>query len=227
MIVVLSPEYLKSMECVFLTYLASSLEPGMRGSKLVPLVVSECTIPDILLPLSMIYFTRSGVDEWNWSRLGNSLKASQVALKRAMINDSSSPPSKLLVSNLPAITYERSLVPNDQHASDEESMPSTSNELLNPKVLSPQKEYQNLGNSFINKHSKQHSTEIHTTKDKKIRFDTRTANLSISPNNFSSYVDSAQDLRFSSDPVCKHNQKHFTPKKALSLMNFFKGNKKS
>lgn len=74
MIAVLSPEYLQSEECRFLMNLASSLEPGVMGRKLVPVVVKQCTIPTILLPISMINFTNSGVLKWAWDRLVNSIK---------------------------------------------------------------------------------------------------------------------------------------------------------
>ena len=104
MLAILSPGYLQSDECRFLTNLASSLEPGVRGRKLVPVVVAECAVPNILLPLSMIKFTRSGALQWAWTRLAKSLQStaatSPQGAARTLQNG-----HKSRFSSLPALCY--------------------------------------------------------------------------------------------------------------------------
>lgn len=75
MIIVLSPDYINSKECVFQTRFAHALSPGAQQKKLIPVIYRPCKIPSILNHICYVDYTRINVEEWFWGRLANSLKA--------------------------------------------------------------------------------------------------------------------------------------------------------
>ncbi|XP_060586519.1 myeloid differentiation primary response protein MyD88-like [Ruditapes philippinarum] len=75
MIIVISPSYLQSSACDFQTKFAHGLSPGSRNKKLIPVLIQDCTIPEILRHITCCNYTRKELLEWFWTRLVSSLKA--------------------------------------------------------------------------------------------------------------------------------------------------------
>ncbi|KAK6172948.1 hypothetical protein SNE40_016500 [Patella caerulea] len=75
MLIIMSPRYLESEVCDFQTKFAVSLSPGARSMRLVPCLIEDCQVPDILRPLTKLDYTR-GDSHWTWNRLVHALKVS-------------------------------------------------------------------------------------------------------------------------------------------------------
>ncbi|KAL4228583.1 Myeloid differentiation primary response protein MyD88 [Mactra antiquata] len=75
MIIVLSPQYLLSSACEFQTKFAHGLAPGSRDKKLIPVLIEECSIPEILRHITCCNYTKKTLIDWFWNRLVKSLKA--------------------------------------------------------------------------------------------------------------------------------------------------------
>ncbi|KAH3704561.1 hypothetical protein DPMN_079618 [Dreissena polymorpha] len=75
MVIVLSPQYLKSPACDFQTKFAQGLAPGSRGKRLIPVLIENCVIPELLRHITCCNYTKKEVLEWFWKRLVNSVKA--------------------------------------------------------------------------------------------------------------------------------------------------------
>nr|UCK81535.1 myeloid differentiation primary response protein MyD88 [Arenicola marina] len=75
MIVILSPDYLRSPECDFMTKFGHCLSPGARGKKMIPVLArAPCSPPAILRAVTLVDFTKTDLVEWFWDRLAASLK---------------------------------------------------------------------------------------------------------------------------------------------------------
>lgn len=73
-LIVLSPEFLKSVECEFQTRYATSLAVEQQQRKLIPIIYKSCDIPHLLRYLSKIDFTKLYIHDWVWHRLIHSIK---------------------------------------------------------------------------------------------------------------------------------------------------------
>ncbi|XP_041372058.1 myeloid differentiation primary response protein MyD88-like [Gigantopelta aegis] len=75
LIIILSPQYLKSPACDFQTKFAQSLSPGSRSKRLVPVLIEPCQIPQILHHVTLCDFTKDDLKEWFWHRLASAVRA--------------------------------------------------------------------------------------------------------------------------------------------------------
>nr|AIZ97751.1 MYD88 [Cyclina sinensis] len=102
MIIILSPSYLQSPACDFQTKFAHGLSPGSRNKKLIPVLIEDCVIPEIIRHVTCCNYTKKDLREWFWSRLISSLKvpldpseckySNQKDLNRLSLDTSSSVP---------------------------------------------------------------------------------------------------------------------------------------
>lgn len=76
MLIILSPEFLKSEECKFQTRYATGLAVSQRQRKLIPLMYKPCPIPTLLKYVSKVDFTKADVHNWVWKKLLISIKGS-------------------------------------------------------------------------------------------------------------------------------------------------------
>ncbi|OWF49944.1 myeloid differentiation primary response protein MyD88-like [Mizuhopecten yessoensis] len=74
MIIVLSEEYHKSVECDFMTKFAHALSPATKQKKLVPVIVSKMDVPNLLRHVTLCDFTKEDMVDWNWKRLLKAVK---------------------------------------------------------------------------------------------------------------------------------------------------------
>ncbi|XP_059175662.1 myeloid differentiation primary response protein MyD88-like isoform X2 [Physella acuta] len=73
MIVVLSPNFLKSEACEFQSTFAHALSPGARNKRIVPIKIEECEMPNILRIMACCDFTKKDLWVWSWDRLARSI----------------------------------------------------------------------------------------------------------------------------------------------------------
>ncbi|KAI0212601.1 hypothetical protein LSAT2_002489 [Lamellibrachia satsuma] len=77
-IVVMSPAFKRSHMCTFATNFAFSLCPSTLRGILVPILYEPCQIPDILLYIAPLDFTKVEYIQWFWERLQHSLRPRRV-----------------------------------------------------------------------------------------------------------------------------------------------------
>lgn len=75
MLIILSPRFLNSESCDFQTKFAQSLSPGARKTKLIPILIERCKIPEILHFVTLVDYTKKDLMQWFWSRIASSLQA--------------------------------------------------------------------------------------------------------------------------------------------------------
>lgn len=68
-IVILTPEFLKSEECQYQALFAASVALSVRHRKIIPLILKSCDLPTFLRMLTKIDFSRNGSNDWMWKRL--------------------------------------------------------------------------------------------------------------------------------------------------------------
>ncbi|XP_074601258.1 myeloid differentiation primary response protein MyD88 [Brevipalpus obovatus] len=68
-IVMLTPEFLKSEECQYQALFAAGLAFSVIQRRIIPLVLKSCDLPGFLRMLTKIDFSRNGSNDWNWRRL--------------------------------------------------------------------------------------------------------------------------------------------------------------
>ncbi|XP_055959062.1 myeloid differentiation primary response protein MyD88-like [Patella vulgata] len=76
MLIIMSPRYLQSEICEFQTNFAASLSLRARSMRLVPCLIEDCQIPNVLIPIGMCDYTRTNILDWTWDRLVFSLMGS-------------------------------------------------------------------------------------------------------------------------------------------------------
>ncbi|XP_075068279.1 myeloid differentiation primary response protein MyD88 [Mixophyes fleayi] len=76
MVVIISDDYLDSIECDFQTKFALSLGPGARQRRLIPVKYKQMTrpFPSILRFLTLCDYTNPHIKGWFWDRLARALK---------------------------------------------------------------------------------------------------------------------------------------------------------
>lgn len=74
MLIVLSPNFLKSRACEFQTSFAAGLAIDQQRRMLIPIFYAPCETPLILRYVSKIDFTKPDVKEWVWGKLISSLR---------------------------------------------------------------------------------------------------------------------------------------------------------
>ncbi|XP_038078117.1 myeloid differentiation primary response protein MyD88-like [Patiria miniata] len=73
MIIVLSPDFLTSEDCNFQTKFAHSIAPSARSKRLIPVMVENCKLPNILRHLTICDYTKKDLRQWFWPRLHGAL----------------------------------------------------------------------------------------------------------------------------------------------------------
>lgn len=73
MLIILSPNFLKSPACEFQASFAAGLAIDQKQRMLIPIVYAPCETPLILKYVSKIDFTKPDVQEWVWAKLISSL----------------------------------------------------------------------------------------------------------------------------------------------------------
>ncbi|CAG5127989.1 unnamed protein product, partial [Candidula unifasciata] len=75
-IVVLSKNYEKSDECLFLTYFARTLDPDSKNRNIIPVMIDKnVTIPNVLKGLSIIKYNYDFRCGWLRKKLINAIAA--------------------------------------------------------------------------------------------------------------------------------------------------------
>lgn len=69
MIIVLSTSYMDSDQCDFVTKFAHALSPATKKRRLVPVLVDNIEVPNILRHITLCDFTKDDMADWNWERL--------------------------------------------------------------------------------------------------------------------------------------------------------------
>nr|AXU41446.1 myeloid differentiation factor 88 [Holothuria leucospilota] len=75
MMVILSPEFLKNDFGNFCVKFGVSLQPGGQSRKVIPVIVSPCDMPAIMMHLTPCDYTKKDVRPWFWQRLYRAIVA--------------------------------------------------------------------------------------------------------------------------------------------------------
>lgn len=76
MLIVLSHDYIKSVDTDFQLKFAQTLSPDSRQQRLIPVLTDHSVlIPDILRCITVCDYTKEDLRDWFWSRLADTLKA--------------------------------------------------------------------------------------------------------------------------------------------------------
>ncbi|ELT91256.1 hypothetical protein CAPTEDRAFT_182573 [Capitella teleta] len=75
MVIIISQNYSNSEECDFQTHFAHALAPGSRSKRLIPVVIEKnVRIPDVLVPITLLDYTKDDLIEWFWGKLDASIR---------------------------------------------------------------------------------------------------------------------------------------------------------
>jgi len=81
MVIVLTPDFLKSPECDFQARFATGLQIEQRSRKLIPIILKACEIPSCIRYVSKIDFSRGDSKwEWIWRKLITSISSKPILL---------------------------------------------------------------------------------------------------------------------------------------------------
>ncbi|KAI0212599.1 hypothetical protein LSAT2_002487 [Lamellibrachia satsuma] len=90
-IVVMSPAFKCSPMCTFATNFAFSLCPSTLQGILVPILYKSCQIPDLLLYIAPLDFTKVEYIQWFWERLQHSLRPRHVTGDQSLLREQPPP----------------------------------------------------------------------------------------------------------------------------------------